>query len=184
VGGAIGGGLYLAKPSLFTATETSSPRTPDVPPAEAPVAPERKEGATMADEANGSVAQELAPSPQAQHTNSAKTQETAKSGKAPTEPNQSDDPEDVDVPDIDVPDVEVRNVPGGIDIIKTVKGKTTVTHVNTGPRAGFPNMPDMEKALRGIDRSKLTPEQRRKLQQAIRMGRRPPANTPDTPQQP
>jgi hypothetical protein len=134
---------------------------------------------------NAAGSQGAPPATSAPHPNSpAKSQEPTKNNKTGQASEADEESADVDIPDMDIPDVQVRNVPGGIDIIKTVKGKTTVTHVNTGPRVGQPGMPDMEKALRGIDRSKLTPEQREKLRRLTKMGRPPGTNTPEPPDQP
>lgn len=187
VGGAVGG-LYLKDPSLFRPASTSQTEPPAFkaevseapPPAPAPNQPatEIPVSAGVSQPANAGTSATT-------HPNSGKTQqETAKVNKGQNADGNSDD-EDVDVGEIDVPHVEVHDVPGGIDIVKTIKGKTTITHVATGARV-MPDMPDLEKSLRSIDQSKLTAEQRRKLQQAVRMSRRKPPETssPRPPEQP
>ena len=187
VGGAICGGLYLVKPSIFVSPSIIA--QPDVqtqvsgPPVEA----QKPADAAPAEQAPSAVAAQGAAAAAESPRASPKTQETVKNKQQPSE-RGAGDAGDVDVPEPDIPDVEVRNVPGGVEIVKTVNGKTTVTHVNTGPQHPFAGMPDMEKALQGVDRSKLTAEQRRQLQQLIRMqrlrGRQPGNNSPRPPDQP
>ena len=183
VAGVVCGGLYLSNPGLFVSPSVVQPQALNgavEPPVEAPKAQTATEDVPAA---NLVPIQGAVTAAEGQHsTTNTRPPETAKNNKAQPSSDPDSGPAEADIPDVDIPEVDVRDVPGGIDIVKTVKGKTTVTHVNTGPQHPFPVMPDMEKALSGIDRSKLTPEQRRKLQMLMLRTRKPPgANSPRTP---
>ncbi len=166
VGAAVGGGLYFGTPYFTRANSTTAE----------PVQPVRTEAQLpVAADTNAEVPSQGSGAEPSAQANSAQTAETAKQQaktdktKAQTSGKTNDESDtSVDTSDMaDIPEVDVREVPGGVDIVKTQNGKMTITHVDTVPKGFNPIPPDVERMLRNLDTSKMTPQQREKLQRMM-----------------
>jgi len=193
VGAAVGGGLYFWKP-YFTAPATDTTQTEQQPvqsQAQLPIGSD-----TNAQSASQPTGVETSAQANTANTETAKQQAKTDKTKSQHSGTNAADEGDTsgDEGDMgDIPEVDVREVPGGVDIVKTVNGKTTVTHVETLPKNFNPISPDVEKMLRNLDTSKMTPQQRANLQRMImrqkqqRLRRQQQNNqhpqTPDPPEQ-
>jgi predicted Ser/Thr protein kinase len=164
---AVGGGLYFGKPYFTTpaASTTQTEQQPVQPQAQLPAASDANtQASSQASGVETSVPANSANAETAkQQTKTDKTKAQHSDPNAGGEGDTSSDEGDMS----DIPEVDVREVPGGVDIVKTQNGKTTVTHVETLPKNFNPIPPDVERMLQNLDTSKMTPQQRANLQRMI-----------------
>lgn len=186
--GAVAGAIYMVKPSVFGMGTADGQNNPgSTTPA---VSDTNTAGVTNSNSAgNGSVSSAAAvntvPAPSRSGDVAARSTESAKSSKGLNSDKKSsqDDPDDeVTVNDPDEPDNMVFTE-------RDSNGKVTKIQVNPHRRPPNPKVPSifgMDLFPNGFDMKNLTPEQRKKVQRAIRNSQqipvpnRPPANKPPT----
>lgn len=182
-GAAIAGGLYVARPSLFGG-QTPAAQAPTAPavstaPAAANVSVDANSASATANATTGdtsAIASQTAEEKAKAATANEKPVDTAKTAKVQPAGKGTANTEEITIP------VDDGDLPGDVVITKQENGKTTTMRVTpTGPRPQMPP-PGTEGNPWGIDMSKLTPVQRKKLREAIRLGQVPPIYIP--PKQP
>lgn len=178
VGAAVAGGLYTFKPGLFGVSKPG-PVQAD-PPASAVPASSNATAVSNAETAPANtVLPDTAASKPAEEKPAVgdKPASTAKTGKAQSDANSSVSSETINIQGDD------ENLPGEVVITENSNGKTTTMRVMPGNvRPPYPPPTGPERFPYGIDPSKLTPAQRRRLREAIRDGKMPPIYIP--PKQP
>lgn len=165
VGVAVAGGLYIVNPSMFGTK--AEPDATTVSPAPAAVVDTNVNAAPAGSETAGSGTQTTPPTDgptrQADKPNEKRADAPGTSSK---QNDDADEPDDVVVTED-----------------KTEQGTTrTITVRPIPPANGGPPPNGFDPFPRGFDPSRLTPEQRRRIQRAIRNGQMPqPANVPKKP---
>jgi hypothetical protein len=170
VGAAVGGGLYIVNPSMFGKQAEPTPDATTVPPVPAAVVDTNVNTAAAGSETAGSGTQ-TAPVTDGTTRLADKPAEVTKEKRSNAPGTSSGQNNDVDDPD----DVVVTED-------KTDQGTTrTITVRPIPPANGGPPPNGYDPFPRGFEPGRITPEQRRRIQRAIRNGQMPPANIPRKP---